>query len=682
LRLFYRLLPTADCRLPTADCRLPTADCPKNMKAGLFLLLLLNASVLFGQTKRIDVLRNNIYNAADDHKRLTAILALCEEHHSLNRDTLDYYAYHSRALAAKIKAGNREKSLAELAVANDYYRWGWIDSLLLVVNTELPKNPVTNPATRDIYFKLSRLRAIGYGGRSRYQESLSAFYEAMRMAEKYKDTINLATNANSVGSLALMRDQPKEAIKWVKKALSYTRGNDQKYASVKASAFINLASAFNLLGQNDSAGYYVERGIALSKQVENLNFLSTGLRIQSQIFTNSGKLTEAERALIEMFETRKKSGDENQYTDDGLMRVNFYIQTRQYEKAIAYCKKALLTDEEADALNIRSRVGSINLRKDYYEVLAKCYKAVGKNALYQETLEKLVASKDSFYKDNSAEAMAEMQVKYESEKQQSQIKDLENEKLQQVVDRQTLIRNFLLGMAVLGIVLTGYVILTNRRLREQNAVLIRKNREIEEAHFKGQNVERKRVASELHDNLNTKLAALRWRLEALNLTEYPEKDQMTFTGLIEMLEDVYDDVRLISHNMLPAELETQGLIAAVQKLTEKLNVNPKTVFSLVLNEMDNRLDPKVEFELYNITLELVNNIIKHAYASQVWISISRNGVNTTLTVSDNGVGFEAGNESQGIGLRNISSRVESLNGIWKVESNPGQGAKVIVEVSK
>jgi signal transduction histidine kinase len=98
--------------------------------------------------------------------------------------------------------------------------------------------------------------------------------------------------------------------------------------------------------------------------------------------------------------------------------------------------------------------------------------------------------------------------------------------------------------------------------------------------------------------------------------------------------------------------------------------------------MEERLDPKTEFELYNIALELVNNIIKHAQASQVWISASQDETTTVLTVSDNGVGFDAENESQGIGLRNISSRVESLQGRWKLESNPGQGSKVIVEVTK
>ena len=652
------------------------------MKVRLLILFLLSSFFLFGQTRRTDLLRNNIYSATGDHKKLTAILALCEEYQSLNRDTLDYYAYYSRALAAKIKANKHEKSQAELAIAYDYYRWGWIDSLLYVVKTELPKNPVTDPSTRDLYFKLMRLKGIGYGGRSKYEESLSSFYEVIRKAEMYKDTLNLGISTNSVGSVALLRGEPREAVKWVRTALSYIVNNETKYSSVKAAALINLASAYQLLGKNDSAFIYVQQGILLSRKIENLNFLSTGLRIQSQILIDAGKLPEAESALLEMWKTRKKSGDENQYSDDGILRANFYVQTKQFGKAISFCKNALLTDKEADALNVRNRTTAINLKKDYYEVLAKCYKAVGEHVLYQQTLEKLVAAKDSFYKDNSAEALAEMQVKYESEKQQSQIKDLENDKLMQVVDKQELTRNFLLGLAVIGMILTGYVIFTNRKLREQNAVLSRKNREIQEAHYKGQHVERKRVASELHDNLNTKLAALRWRLEALNMADYPAKDQKTFVGLIDMLEDVYDDVRLISHNMLPAELETKGLAVALQRLMEKLNVNPKTTFSLVLNGMEDRLDPQVEFEFYSIALELINNIIKHAHASQVWISISTNDINTVLTVSDNGVGFETNIESQGIGLRNISSRVENLKGSWKVESNPGQGSKVIVEVRK
>jgi hypothetical protein len=369
----------------------------------------------------------------------------------------------------------------------------------------LAKNPVSDPATRDLYFKFTRLKGVGYGGRSRYKESLESFYEVIRMAEKYHDTLNLGMSTNSVGSVEIMRERPAEAILWIKKALRYV-GNRALYAPVKAAALINLGNAYNLLGKNDSAAYFVGKGITLSRQVENLNFLSTGLRVQSKISTDMGRLAEAEAALMEMWETRKKSGDENQYTDDGLMRVNFYMQTGQYDKAIKFCKYALMTEKEADALNNRNRLTTVSLRKDYYEMLAQCYKKIGDTARYQETLEKLIAAKDSLYKHNSAEAMAEMQVKYESEKQQNQIKDLEIEKLQQQVEKQNLVRNFLLGLAELGMLLTGYVIFTNRRLSEQNDVLLRKNTEIVQAHYKGQHVERKRVASELYDNLNTKLA--------------------------------------------------------------------------------------------------------------------------------------------------------------------------------
>ncbi|WP_233876329.1 tetratricopeptide repeat-containing sensor histidine kinase [Dyadobacter sp. CY323] len=646
----------------------------------VLLLFLLCAAHSPAQTKRIEMLRKRIYLASNEKEKLRAILDLCEEHQSLNRDTLDYYAYFSRTLAARIHADEKSKSLAQLAVGNDYYRWGWIDSLHWVVDKELPKNPVSDPKTREIYFKLARLRAIGFAGRSRYTEALSTFYNLTRLAEKYRDTLYLGISLNSIGSVSLLRGEPGESLDWMNKALFYA-GKNARYHGVRAAAYINLANAYNALNKSDSAIYFIEKGIRLSKELENLNFLSNALRVESQIFVKTGKLERAEVALKEMWETRKLSGDENQFTDDGMMLVDFYMQTKQYEKAIAYCKRALLTGKEADALNIRFRVSSINLRKDYYEALAKCYKITGKTALYQETLEKLIAAKDSFYKDNSAEAMAEMQVKYNSEKQLNQIKDLENDKLREAAEKQSLKLNFLIVAAMIGIGMTGYVLFTNRRLKSQNKALLQKNREIREAHFRGQNVERKRVASELHDNLNTKLAALRWRLEAMDATKYPEADQLIFGGLIQMLEDVYADVRLISHNMLPADLEARGLAAALNELTENLNNNPRTRFNLVLDGTTKRLDPKVEFELYNITLELVNNIIKHAGATQVWLSLSQNESGTVLTVSDNGVGFQTDVQSPGIGLRNISARVQTLGGKWKLESSPDSGSKVIVEVA-
>jgi signal transduction histidine kinase len=214
----------------------------------------------------------------------------------------------------------------------------------------------------------------------------------------------------------------------------------------------------------------------------------------------------------------------------------------------------------------------------------------------------------------------------------------------------------------------------------KNEELKTKNKEIEEALFKGQKIERKRVASELHDNLNTKLAAVRWHLEAMEVDDFTPFNHKIHHRLLEMANDVYADVRLISHNMLPAELETQGLVSALQKLVEKLNINTKTNFHLIADDNQTRPSSQVEHQLYNIALELVNNVLKHAQATEVWISLSQTETQLSLTVSDNGIGMPEEIQSEGMGMRNLKGRVETLKGELKIESKVNKGTKVSVEI--
>ncbi len=344
--------------------------------------------------------------------------------------------------------------------------------------------------------------------------------------------------------------------------------------------------------------------------------------------------------------------------------ADIHEQKKDYAKALEYRKASLLYAQQSGWKEMQSRA------ENY---IFQTYKRAGdyKNALQYYELHK--AHEDSLGRFSVQKAYAELQTKYEAEKQQLRITDLENEKLTQA-------RNFLGGLSVVGILLTGFILWSNRKLKIKNQQLKAKNREIEEALLKGQTIERKRVASELHDNLNTKIAALRWRLEALDTSKYPEADQKIHAGILQTLEDVYADVRLISHNLLPPELETQGLSIALQKLSDTLNLNTKTQFHLITHGIEDRLNPKMEYQLYSIALELVNNVLKHAHAQQVWISISQQKELLSMTVSDDGIGMTNVQNATGVGLRNINARVEALQGTWTVDSKPKIGTKVMVEV--
>lgn len=192
------------------------------------------------------------------------------------------------------------------------------------------------------------------------------------------------------------------------------------------------------------------------------------------------------------------------------------------------------------------------------------------------------------------------------------------------------------------------------------------NKEISEALVRGQKLERKRVAADLHDSLGGTLSAIRWTLSSFNPEGLTPKEQQVYESLVEMIHEAHQRVRFLSHNLLPEDLEKDGLSVSLEKLIEKLNRSNKTAFNshITLNE---RLEKQTEFELYSICLELINNIIKHASATEAHLKLYRKGTDIYLEIFDNGKGIQA-YVQEGKGLKNIQDRIASLKGKWQIES--------------
>lgn len=256
---------------------------------------------------------------------------------------------------------------------------------------------------------------------------------------------------------------------------------------------------------------------------------------------------------------------------------------------------------------------------------------------------------------------------------ESEVKKLENEKLQTEANRQEMIRNLLFISLLLGIGLIAYFFKNNQKLKA-------KNREIEAALLKGQTIERKRVATELHDNLSAKISGVKWRLEAIQPDFKIEKQRKIYESSVNALSEIYTDVRLISHNLLPIELETKGLAVAIENLVTELNSLEKTKFSLKTSENVGRFNNRIEYELFSIVLELSNNILKHSGATDALISLQSTDNQLILLVKDNGKGFDSTQNHSGIGIKNLHSRIEVLHGYLKIENKAGVQVKIEIPV--
>jgi signal transduction histidine kinase len=198
-----------------------------------------------------------------------------------------------------------------------------------------------------------------------------------------------------------------------------------------------------------------------------------------------------------------------------------------------------------------------------------------------------------------------------------------------------------------------------------------------------QEEERKRISQDLHDDIGTKLSALKLFLSALREKAFYAEHE-TIKTLAEnadlLLKETIHDVRQLLLNLSPSVLEEFGYITAVEGLVHKINETKIIHFDLVVFGLQHRLPKDYELALYRITKELINNVIKHAAANRVSLQIGvRNGL-LILMIEDDGVGFDSHSRMDGYGLNNLNSRTKLLKGTMTIDSKKGKGTSVLIEI--
>ena len=192
-------------------------------------------------------------------------------------------------------------------------------------------------------------------------------------------------------------------------------------------------------------------------------------------------------------------------------------------------------------------------------------------------------------------------------------------------------------------------------------------------YLEGLEVERKRLAKELHDNVSNELLAIKMKIT---------DGTSSCEEIMDTLQTLQAEVRGISHDLMPPIFKYASLSEILQDYVYQHNQPGQTELELLLEPEDNfdNLSQKVSLEIYRIVQEAVGNSLKHAQATLVKIILVREDNKVKLTVSDNGRGFEQQAGKTGIGLTIIKERVENLRGTLTLNSAPGKGTELIVEI--
>lgn len=342
------------------------------------------------------------------------------------------------------------------------------------------------------------------------------------------------------------------------------------------------------------------------------------------------------------------------------------------------------------ALPLARQVQALPLVRVVYNGFASLYEETGQPALALAWQKRFAALNDSIFERESADQVAELQTKYDTEKKEAknrlQAQQLQTQ--QQVIRR----RNVQLwgGLAVAALLAGLAFLLYNRRRLRREVEFAQERQQLErlraQAVLEAEEAERRRIGSDLHDGVGQLLTAAKLNLHSLGeeLGVQTAGQQALLQNALDVVDESFVEVRSISHNLMPNALIKRGLAQAVRDFLDKLPAAGRVRINLEVVGLDQggRLAPTTENVLFRVIQELVQNILKHAQATEVTLQIVRHSEELTVLVEDNGVGFDptALGLEAGIGLKNIESRMAYLGGRADFDAAPGRGTTVTLEV--
>lgn len=477
-----------------------------------------------------------------------------------------------------------------------------------------------------------------------YQEhdaqALAYYQEALAVARAMNDRSLVLGAVHNIGAALCYTDGAAAAVTLYRAVLDTAK---QLPRSTRADLLTNLASMYSDLDEHAAALLTVDEALVLHAADEDTASMAFALLYKATALWSLGR---REQALEQVMRSRRYTRD-----PDLLARG-----TRKAAEQL----HALGRPEEAYAL-----------------------------------MTEYATQADSLAKSKYGAAMATAQIRFETAEHERRI-EAQHQALELAASenrRRSWQRNSAIAMVavlVLVVVLLWRLAWARKvrldqqkQLHHQEVDDLLHQHEIRSMHamFEGQEKERDRVAKDLHDRVGSMLGTVKMQMEVLeerlDTGEREREDQ--YRKVYGLLVETVGEVRRISHDMVAGNLARFGLAKALEGLASSVRVNGRLQVELHVFGSEQRLDQAVEITVYRIVQELVANVLKHAAASEVGISITRSPGRLNVMVSDDGRGFDPEASVGGMGLVNVRQRALAIGGHVTVDSTPGKGTTVSME---
>lgn len=519
------------------------------------------------------------------------------------------------------------------------------------------------------------LRAVYFWHTGKSDSSIIYHLKALRMRERIKDQAGMGVSYLGLGGLYVSLNKLTEAENLLVKAVDIGRLTANERLVINAMHF--LANIYSKQKKYQKALKTDTAALEIAVRLNNQRVISQIYSNMASCFAETGRSRIALIYYYKVLEIDRFFKDEKQIGDTYSNIAGVQYKIGDFRKAIEIGQQAV---------NLFKKTGFSEGLINVYPILSSSYAKLGDYRKAFETESEFNILQKELFNEKSDRTIAELKTQYETEKKEQQILSLQQKSEIQHLEIE--VKNILIAVAsilVLVLVIFGYILSNRRKLRARVELQEEINRQqvlAARAIINAEERERGRIAADLHDGIGQMLSAT-----LLNLKQLFEKlavkgdNKEKADQTMALLTNSYDEMRAISHKLMPEAVVKRGLIAAIKDLAERVS-NDRFRITVDSHSSEYPLDNEQEAIVYRVIQEAVTNAVKHADADKLSIQFFNHDDMLTVSIEDNGIGFDMTQEKlfSGIGLSNIRSRIDYLGGTLDIDTAPGKGTVLILSI--
>ena len=517
-----------------------------------------------------------------------------------------------------------------------------------------------------------------------HEKAFESYTRAMEYFKLESDSNAYHLTKLKVANHFRLTEQRQQALDNYNEIIHYFKRTNQEENLAKAYLDVSILHANN--NDLEPQGLYLD-------SIQSFSFVKSDTLFN--VLFNFEKIR-YNKSILEYGEARRlcqATFELSEYLDNDLYKGKalFYLGTlmsdtkpkealTHFQDGYSFVSKRALEPIKLDLLQELSEAHSKN--KEFEQAF-----------LYSKEYSRL---NDSLLNKERAEAINNLTVKYEANQKKREIQVLEEQtELVKDVNDQQRRALYVLGGGMFLLAITTYFIVQFFRQRikatriinlQRDKINNQKIKDLEndvkinsmQSVIEGQELERERIAKDLHDSLGGLLSAIKLQFEKVRSDA--NIDGEDFNNAQGLLDTAVDEVRSISRNLQPGSLNDMGLVAAINDLVNRYVGGAYPDIDFQHYNIPRDLDNMFATSIYRIIQELLNNAIKYANANEIIIQLNREEDEIIISLEDDGVGFNTKSFEKGMGIENVQSRVKYLKGDLQIDSQENIGTSYLIHV--